>query len=362
MKNKFLPFLLLLTLIVLCTVGCSASPASSAVASSEAFSGQSSTPEITPPTFSVPDAGSSSPASDPEKGSAKSSEPTLEVAPEPEKEQNAPTPSDIPTRPAEPEIPANPETPPEPEAPAEPEVSADPPVEAPPEVAEPTYVYHEKIPVLMYHEVNDLLANSLYLSVADFVAHLDYFDAAGITPISMQQLYDHWFHEAPIPAKPVVLTFDDGYRSMYTTVYPLLKERGWSGTFYCITAGRWSDNFVSAEMIAEMAAGGMEIGSHTDNHVELDSLSKERLIRELVDSKSILETITGQEITALCYPAGKYNADVEAAAADAGYLSAVTTRSGFSTKEQGMFALKRVRVSKDCGAAWIKSTLGALGY
>ena len=110
------------------------------------------------------------------------------------------------------------------------------------------------------------------------------------------------------------------------------------------------------------AANGMEIGSHTDNHVELDSLSKERLIRELVDSKSILETITGQEITALCYPAGKYNADVEAAAADAGYLSAVTTRSGFSTKEQGMFALKRVRVSKDCGAAWIKSTLGALGY
>ena len=359
MKNKLLPLLFLLTLTVLCAVGCSAPPAPSAGTSSEVSSGQSSTPEVAPPTVSEPDASSSTaPTPAPEQ------EPAVSPAPDvtPDAEPDTPVQPDTPAKPTEPEEPAKPKPPVEPDVPAEPETPAEPPVEEPSEGAEATYVYHEKVPVLMYHEVNDLLANSLYLSVADFISHLDYFEAAGVTPISMRQLYDHWFHEAPLPEKPIVLTFDDGYRSMYTTVYPLLKERGWSGTFYCISAGRWSDNFVSADMIAEMAAGGMEIGSHTDNHVELDSLSKERLIRELVDSKSILETITGQEITALCYPAGKYNADVEAAAADAGYLSAVTTRSGFSTKEQGIFALKRVRVSKDCGAAWIKNTLSPLGY
>ena len=118
---------------------------------------------------------------------------------------------------------------------------------------------HEQVPILMYHEVNDLLANSLYLSVDDFKAHLDYFEQAGITPISMQQLYDHWFNGASLPDKPVVLTFDDGYVSMYNTVYPLLKARGWTGTFFCITDARWSANSLSEQMIAEMAANGMEI-------------------------------------------------------------------------------------------------------
>ena len=370
MKKKFLPLLIILILTLSCTAGCADSQAPSVDSSAGASAVQSTAPESAPP-------------SDPEPGNSSAPE---QVTPAPQPGTETPPPADPPTPPAvapvQPETPTPPtdpnvpaESPAQPETPGEP--SADPvqppvapvhpdvpPVqpETPGESASPTYVYHEKVPILMYHEVNDLLANSLYLSVADFVSHLDYFEAAGITPISMQQLYDHWFNEAPIPEKPVVLTFDDGYRSMYTTVYPLLKERGWSGTFYCISAGRWSDNFVSADMIAEMAAGGMEIGSHTDNHVELDKLSADKRSRELTESKRILETITGREITALCYPAGKYNSETETASADAGYLCAVTTKSGFAAKEQGIFALRRVRVSKDCGAAWLKSTLSPLGY
>ena len=214
----------------------------------------------------------------------------------------------------------------------------------------------------MYHEVNDLLANNLYLSVADFTAHLEYFEEAGITPISMQQLYDHWHNDAPIPEKPIVLTFDDGYRSMYTTVYPLLKERGWSGTFFCIVNGRWSDNFILEDMIAEMAEGGMEIGSHTLTHVELNSLSGEELDRQLVESRDTLSAITGKEINMLCYPAGRYNSETKGAADEAGYLCAVTTVNGFASKSQGMFELKRIRVDKGYGAAWLEKTLAPLGY
>lgn len=214
----------------------------------------------------------------------------------------------------------------------------------------------------MYHEVNDLLANSLYLSVKDFTAHLTYFEQAGITPISMQQLYDHWTSGTPLPDKPIVLTFDDGYRTMYTTVYPLLKERGWSGTFFCITNSRWSDNFLSANMIVEMAANGMEIGSHTLSHVELHNLSGKKLRSELSDSRSILSDFTGKEINMLCYPAGRYSEETKSAANEAGYLCAVTTNNGFASKSQGMYALKRIRVSSGCGAAWLKNILTPLGY
>jgi len=246
---------------------------------------------------------------------------------------------------------------PDPESPA---AIQDPPGETPDGEAE--RVYHEKVPILMYHEVNDLLANDLYLSVEDFTAHLTYFEEAGITPISMQQLYDHWVNDAPLPEKPIVLTFDDGYRSMYTTVYPLLKERGWSGTFYCIANCRWSDNFLLEDMIAEMAANGMEIGSHTSKHRELNTLSAEDVLYELSDSKDVLSSITGKEITMLCYPAGRYNDDTKTTASETGYLCAVTTKNGFAEKSQGMYDLKRIRVSRGNGAAWIKNTLAPLGY
>jgi len=214
----------------------------------------------------------------------------------------------------------------------------------------------------MYHEVNDLLANSLYLSVEDFTAHLDYFEQAGITPISLQQLYEHWFLNAPLPEKPIVLTFDDGYRSMYTTVYPLLKERGWSGTFFCITNARWSDNYLLSDMIAEMAANGMEIGSHTVSHLELNALSSEQLVTELSESREILSSITGKDVNMLCYPAGRYHDEAKTAAEENGYLLAVTTNYGLAAKSQGAFELNRIRISSGCGAAWLKSTLAPLGY
>jgi len=301
----------------------------------------------------------------PEPDPAPEAEPTPEPDPTPEAEPTPepdPVPEAEPTPETDPAPEAEPTPEPDPAPEAKPTQEPDQPAEAPSDGGEPGWVYHETIPILMYHEVNDLLANSLYLSVKDFTDHLEYFEQAGITPISMQQLYDHWFNEAPLPEKPIVLTFDDGYRSMYTTVYPLLKERGWSGTFFCITDSRWSKNSLLEHMIAEMAANGMEIGSHTASHRELNALTGNELCRELLNSRDILASITGREITMLCYPAGRYNNETKTAASEAGYLCAVTTKYGFATKSQGMFELKRIRISQGNGAAWLKSTLAPLGY
>lgn len=308
-----------------------------------------STPESTP---------------EPEATPAPESDPMPEPTPEPEPDPvPVPVPTPEPTPEPGPELTPEPEPMPEPEPAPEPTAPED-TQETPPETpsGDTETVYHEKVPILMYHEVNDLLANDLYLSVEDFTAHLTYFEEEGITPISMQQLYDHWVNGAPLPEKPIVLTFDDGYRSMYTTVYPLLKERGWSGTFYCIANCRWSDNFLLEDMIAEMAANGMEIGSHTSKHRELNALTGDELLYELTDSKDVLSTITGKEITMLCYPAGRYNDETKTTASETGYLCAVTTKNGFATKSQGMYDLKRIRVSKGNGATWLKNTLDPLGY
>ena len=224
------------------------------------------------------------------------------------------------------------------------------------------YVYHAQVPILMYHEVNDAQLNNLYLSVADFQSHLDYFQEAGITPITMEQLWNHWVNEAPLPDKPVVLTFDDGYRSMYTTVYPMLAERGWPGTFYCVSDYTASGDFISEDMIREMAAAGMEIGSHTASHVELDSCAGDALNEQLTQSRDILSGMSEKPVVQLCYPSGHYNPDTQAAAQAAGYHCAVTTEYGFAAPEQGLFALKRIRISLGNTGETLRAIFSTLGY
>lgn len=224
------------------------------------------------------------------------------------------------------------------------------------------YVYHAQVPILMYHEVNDAQLNNLYLSVADFQSHLDYFQEAGITPITMEQLWDHWENKAPLPDKPVVLTFDDGYRSMYTTVYPMLAERGWPGTFYCVSDYTASGDFISEDMIREMAAAGMEIGSHTASHVELDSCAGDALNEQLTQSRDILSGMSEKPVVQLCYPSGHYNPDTQAAAQAAGYHCAVTTEYGFAAPEQGLFALKRIRISLGNTGETLRAIFSTLGY
>lgn len=227
---------------------------------------------------------------------------------------------------------------------------------------ETAYVYHPAVPILMYHQVSEECPNDLYLSTADFQSHLAYFAEAGITPVTMEQLWSHWTAQTPLPEKPIVLTFDDGYRNMYNVVYPLLREYGWPGTFFCISEAVWSEDFLLESMITEMAAGGMEIGSHTKSHVELDGYSGDALMEQLSVSKSELSALTGGEVAQLCYPAGQYNSETVSAAEQAGYHCAVTTDYGFAAPEQGLYQLSRIRVNTGDNGETLRSILSRIGY
>ena len=224
------------------------------------------------------------------------------------------------------------------------------------------YVLREKVPILMYHQVMDGGTNSLYLSVSDFKSHLEYFSNAGITPITMRQLIMHWTENYPLPEKPIVLTFDDGYRSMYTTVFPLLKEKGWPATFYAVSGWTDGDSVLTKEMLAEMAAAGMEIGSHSVSHVDLEKSPAAVSKEQIIESKKQLEEYTGKPILSICYPSGRYNENTIAMVKEAGYVSAVTTKYGFASLSQGQFSLFRVRISQGQGGVALKSMLAPLGY
>jgi len=149
-----------------------------------------------------------------------------------------------------------------------------------------------------------------------------------------------------MPVKAVILTFDDGYLDNYLYADPVLDSFSFKATFNIISGMVGDSEYMTEEEILALSKRGYEISSHTVSHPSLEQLSSNALNRELVDSKIALEKLTGEKVITLCYPAGKYNAEVEAAVKSAGYKMAITTEASkgtFSTSRP--YEIPRYRIN-----------------
>lgn len=136
--------------------------------------------------------------------------------------------------------------------------------------------------VLAYHDVKDDVADQRFLAVTTkkLVAEFAWLRENGYHPVSVQQIVDAHQGLITLPEKAVLLTFDDGYRSFYTRVFPLLKAYQWPAMLAPV--GHWvsapdsqelvdfgglpvpRSAFTNWEEISEMAKSGLvEIASHT---------------------------------------------------------------------------------------------------
>ena len=187
-----------------------------------------------------------------------------------------------------------------------------------------------RVPVLMYHDILPEKEVFFDVTVEEFEAHLERINEEGLTPISFDQLYDHLRMGAPLPPKPVLLTFDDGYVGHYTHVYPLLKKYQYPAVFSLFTGKLDGDvvgrSTVTWEHAKEMAADPLiTIAAHSVMHPrDLRALDDAELQHEIVASKERLEAELGIPIRYFTYPEGKYDERVAAAVADAGYDAALT--------------------------------------
>ncbi|MBD2021618.1 polysaccharide deacetylase family protein, partial [Leptolyngbya sp. FACHB-36] len=185
-----------------------------------------------------------------------------------------------------------------------------------------------KVPVMMYHDI--LPEKQVFFDVTpeEFERHLEMIRQKGLTPISMDQLVTHLRTGLPLPEKPILLTFDDGYEGHYTHVYPLLKKYNYPAVFSIYTAkvdkklGRSS---LTWAQLREMAADPLvTIASHSITHKVMSGLSDRQLQTETQESKRILEQQLGMPIRYFTYPEGKYDASATNAVEAAGYLAALT--------------------------------------
>ncbi len=209
------------------------------------------------------------------------------------------------------------------------------------------------VPILVYHGVRDTLPSEAAavrhynVSPATLFRQLEFLKWNGYTPITFHDLVLALDERTVLPQKPVIITFDDGWQDQYQNAFPELKELGLSATFFIFTNGIDKNHFMTWPELKEMAAAGMTIGSHTVSHPYLPNLPLDAAIKEITDSKGILEAGLGETVSVFAYPFGHYNDALVAAVKAAGYEAARSTYPGTAHTSADRFTLRSIEVTND---------------
>lgn len=233
-----------------------------------------------------------------------------------------------------------------------------------------------RIPILLYHSVADAPAGPFApwtLPPDRFEEHLDVIQAEDRTALTLSELVRRTSTGAPLPTRPVVITFDDGFADNATAAWPALQARGLPATAY-ITTGPlrqpdgWTQHEASGrrpmltpEQVVRLDAEGCEIGAHTVTHPELDCLHQDRARAEIVGSRRDLEDLLGHPIASFAYPHGHHDRCTRGLVVDAGFDSAVAVKDALSHAGDDRFALARLTVTADWDVDRLARALNGVG-
>lgn len=219
-----------------------------------------------------------------------------------------------------------------------------------------------RVPVLMYHVVNTPPPGTPYPELwtrpATFAAQVHALQQAGYRGVTLDRVLDAWAGQAALPRHPVVLSFDDGYLSQATEAAPVLRRLGWPGVLN-LEVHNVGPKGIPAGSVRGLIGEGWEVDSHTITHPDLTTLDAASLQREVTDSRRDIRHRFHVHADAFCYPAGRYDAAVEAAVRAAGYRAATTENPGAAAPGDDRMALPRVRVNgTDSGATVLANVRG----
>ncbi|WP_405761607.1 polysaccharide deacetylase family protein [Anaerovibrio slackiae] len=198
--------------------------------------------------------------------------------------------------------------------------------------------------VLNYHKVVDEHM-SLSVPLADFEQHMKWLKEYGYTSITPEELYEFIVNGSELPEKPVLITFDDGYKDNYTNAYPIMKKYGFKGTIFVVTGflGVYG-NYMTWEQAKELADNGFSIESHTYSHKSMTEASDEEISKELTKSRDTIKNKLGIEADFMAYPTGTYNLHIAELVQKAGYKGAFTIKYDNVSRESNVYALERVPI------------------
>lgn len=212
------------------------------------------------------------------------------------------------------------------------------------------------VPILEYHVLGapgpGVPYPELYVTRRDFREQMDWLDREGYEAVTLEQVEEAWWRGGTLPPKPVVLSFDDGYRPQFTFALPQLRRHGWAGLLNLKAEG--SDLYPSN--VEAMIAAGWQLASHTIDHSDLTTLSGAELEREVAESRQILRREYGVPVNSFCYPSGRYDTEAIGAVEAAGYATATTEIPGYASSEHP-YELARLEVLGSAGVSGMADLL-----
>lgn len=227
----------------------------------------------------------------------------------------------------------------------------------------PNQSEQKKIPILMYHSIScssNPRFRQFTVPAVVFAEQMAYLNNHQYTPITVTQLIQALSRNSfVLPERPVVLTFDDGFADFFTAALPVLQQYRFAATLYVATAfiggtSRWlryeremTRSMLTWDQLIEICASGVECGSHSHSHPQLDTLPSTSARDEVLQSRSILEDHLDQEVCSFAYPYGYHTSAIRRIVRATGYTSACAVRHAMSSVTDDPFSLARLMVSAD---------------
>ncbi|MFJ9409891.1 polysaccharide deacetylase family protein [Streptomyces sp. NPDC101393] len=216
------------------------------------------------------------------------------------------------------------------------------------------------VPILMYHAVGASPAPAAWaLSVTPdaFAAQLEVLAAGGFTPLTTAALGAAWRDGRPLPAKPVLITFDDGYEGVHRHALPALAAHGFAATVFVTTGwlrgpydtGGALDTMLDWDQVRQLSAAGVEIGGHSHSHPQLDALGDARLRDEVLRCRQLITEEVGSAPQSFAHPYGYSSRRVRQTVRGLGFRQALAVRNTLAGRRQGPYALARLTVRRDTG-------------
>lgn len=208
--------------------------------------------------------------------------------------------------------------------------------------------------ILVYHHVATDTPPSTTIAPDTFRGHMDYLRDNDFTVIGLDQLIASVQQGTELPDKAIVISFDDGYESIYTTAFPMLQEYQFPFTLFVSTEpiNNRQRNYMNWDQITEMSDAGVLVANHMVTHPymteKLEGESDEeqllRLQDELLSAETDIEAHTGQHHKILAYPYGEYTADIKTMIDKFGYVG-IAQNSGAVGPDSDLLALPRFPVA-----------------
>jgi peptidoglycan/xylan/chitin deacetylase (PgdA/CDA1 family) len=206
------------------------------------------------------------------------------------------------------------------------------------------------LPVLMYHHVEELGPEASEgkrdwtVSPEAFREQMAYLQQHGFTSISGTALADYLLNGEPLPAKPVVISVDDGNRSFFENGWPIMQETSLRPLMFIVPQFTDYSGYVNWDDLRGLVAGGAWIGSHGYSHRGMGEVPASELAWELGDSRAALESQLGVTVDAFCFPYGGRTTEALAVMAENGYRTGYSLNPIYWQRPEDPYFIGRLRV------------------